>query len=130
MVIVSGSTPLVDTQNVSQQRTISKELLDAVPSGSYLVVSETADDVDAREEQALFFEGGADSGADFIFARGEFGGFRAAAGMHVGARIALGGNTIDGTERLAVDEDEVGGRSGWLRIGGSLGGEDSLRKAF
>jgi hypothetical protein len=36
-VIVSGSTPLVDTQNVSQQRSISKELLDAVPSAKSML---------------------------------------------------------------------------------------------
>ena len=36
-VTVSGSTPLVDTQNVSQQRTISKELLDAVPSAKSML---------------------------------------------------------------------------------------------
>src|SRR5262245_36118024 len=31
-VTVSGSAPLVDPQNVTQQRTITKELLDAVPT--------------------------------------------------------------------------------------------------
>jgi hypothetical protein len=36
-VIVSGATPLVDTQNVSQQRTISKQLLDAVPSAKSML---------------------------------------------------------------------------------------------
>ena len=36
-VTVSGATPLVDTQNVSQQRTISKELLDAVPSAKSML---------------------------------------------------------------------------------------------
>ena len=38
-VTVSGSTPLVDTQNVSQQRTFSKELLDAVPTAKSLLGS-------------------------------------------------------------------------------------------
>jgi hypothetical protein len=36
-VTVSGATPLVDTQNVSQQRTISKELLDAVPTAKSML---------------------------------------------------------------------------------------------
>src|SRR4051812_4642921 len=36
-VTVSGATPLVDTQNVSQQRTISKELLDAVPTSKSML---------------------------------------------------------------------------------------------
>jgi hypothetical protein len=36
-VTVSGSTPLVDTQNVSQQRTFSKEQLDAVPTAKSLL---------------------------------------------------------------------------------------------
>src|SRR5215475_1686393 len=36
-VIVTGATPLVDTQNVSQQRTISKELLDAVPTAKSML---------------------------------------------------------------------------------------------
>jgi hypothetical protein len=36
-VTVSGSSPLVDTQNVSQQRTISKELLDAVPTAKSML---------------------------------------------------------------------------------------------
>ena len=36
-VTVSGATPLVDTQNVSQQRTITKELLDAVPSAKSML---------------------------------------------------------------------------------------------
>jgi len=36
-VTVSGATPLVDTQNVSQQRTISKEVLDAVPTSKSML---------------------------------------------------------------------------------------------
>ena len=36
-VTVSGSTPLVDTQNVSQQRTFSREQLDAVPSAKSML---------------------------------------------------------------------------------------------
>ena len=36
-VTVSGSTPLVDTQNVSQQRTFSRELLDAVPTAKSML---------------------------------------------------------------------------------------------
>src|SRR4029077_6806624 len=36
-VTVSGSTPLVDTQNVSQQRTFSREQLDAVPTAKSLL---------------------------------------------------------------------------------------------
>ena len=36
-VTVSGATPLVDTQNVSQQRTFSKEQLDAVPTAKSLL---------------------------------------------------------------------------------------------
>jgi hypothetical protein len=36
-VTVSGSTPLVDVQNVSQQRTFSKEQLDAVPTAKSLL---------------------------------------------------------------------------------------------
>jgi hypothetical protein len=36
-VIVSGVTPLVDTQNVSQQRSITRELLDAVPTAKSML---------------------------------------------------------------------------------------------
>src|SRR5262249_34954822 len=36
-VTVSGSAPLVDTQNVTQQRTITKELLDAVPTAKSML---------------------------------------------------------------------------------------------
>ena len=36
-VTVSGSAPLVDTQNVSQQRTFSKELLEAVPTAKSML---------------------------------------------------------------------------------------------
>jgi hypothetical protein len=36
-VTVSGATPLVDTQNVTQQRTFSRELLDAVPTAKSLL---------------------------------------------------------------------------------------------
>ena len=36
-VTVSGTTPLVDTQNVSQQRTFSREQLDAVPTAKSLL---------------------------------------------------------------------------------------------
>ena len=36
-VTVSGSAPLVDTQNVSQQRTISRALLDAVPTAKNML---------------------------------------------------------------------------------------------
>jgi hypothetical protein len=36
-VTVSGSSPLVDTQNVSQQRTFSRELLDAVPTAKSML---------------------------------------------------------------------------------------------
>ena len=32
-VVVTGASPLVDVQNVNQQKTISKDLLDAVPTG-------------------------------------------------------------------------------------------------
>jgi len=36
-ITVSGSSPLVDTQNVSQQRAISKELLDAIPTAKSML---------------------------------------------------------------------------------------------
>ena len=36
-VTVTGATPLVDTQNVSQQRTITKELLDSIPSAKSML---------------------------------------------------------------------------------------------
>src|SRR5215470_16080936 len=36
-VTVSGSVPLVDTQNVSQQRTFSRQLLDAVPTAKSML---------------------------------------------------------------------------------------------
>jgi len=36
-VTVSGSTPLVDTQNVTQQRVFSRELLDAVPTAKSML---------------------------------------------------------------------------------------------
>src|SRR6266496_2306081 len=36
-VTVSGSTPLVDTQNVTQQRAFSRELLDAVPTAKSML---------------------------------------------------------------------------------------------
>ena len=36
-VTVSGATPVVDTQNVSQQRTFSRELLDAVPTAKSML---------------------------------------------------------------------------------------------
>jgi hypothetical protein len=36
-VTVSGTTPLVDTQNVSQQRAFSRELLDAVPTAKSML---------------------------------------------------------------------------------------------
>src|SRR6266571_2931129 len=36
-VTVSGTTPLIDTQNVTQQRTFSRELLDAVPTAKSML---------------------------------------------------------------------------------------------
>ena len=36
-IVVSSNAPLVDTQNVSQQRTISRELLDAVPTAKSML---------------------------------------------------------------------------------------------
>ena len=54
-----------------------------------------------------FFSSGPDGGADVALARCQRRSFRAAADMHVGARLACRRHAVDGAGELAVHQDDA-----------------------
>src|SRR5690606_19162302 len=83
------------------------DLADAGGGGDVDLGEVVADDVDADKDHVELLEARADGCADLALARGQLAELGPAAHMQVGAGLAFGGNTVDGTDRLAIHDDDA-----------------------
>ena len=81
--------------------------MDAGGRGNVYLGHIVADHIYACENQAAAFQFGTDGGADIALAFCQIGLFRLAAHMHVGARLALSRNPVDGTGEFAIHQDDA-----------------------